>query len=745
MAAEPRFLLGRGERLTQPVDFRSGPVKDIAPYEWTDHRRLLRRELDRQMAEFDALPAKARPGDRVVSVLRLHPQYYSRSAFPAELLRAADLRFIGSKPARFRPRAGRGADRDDGLNSTDVFVTGQRSSFAQLREQLEGLDAEDPLALALGKLEQIRALSADERLQTVLPATRSALEVVMHFDPQLDADWEEQFRQYAKTCRVTLAHDLEFQSQGLWFLAADATADSARELAQFAFVRAVRPMPKLRTVEAPRRVRSKTAARVVSLPTGEPMDPVTRVAIFDGGLPPNHPFEKWAQNIEPSPSDHIGNPLDDLHDHGMAVTSAFLFGTVVPPNLPQPYARVDHYRVLGDKLFTDKQLYAVLLYVDKLLSSTRVDLANFSFGPDEVVGEDQVTAWTTMLDDHFHDRGILATIAVGNEGGEPPPHNRVRVPSDCVNALAVGASDGTESGWVRAPYSCVGPGRAPGIIKPDVVAYGGSDKNPFQFLAAGALSADWGTSFAAPNLLRVAAGLRAHFGRDLSNLAVRTLLIHSAENPGHPVVEVGWGQPASDPADIAICDEHSVRIVYQGTLDPSKVMRAEVPLPDGPLTGKVSIRATLCFSCRTDPNSPGDYTRAGLDIVFRPHRDKLPKPTKEVPKPHPNYPKPHRFFRGVGKRTEQSQRSDGFKWDTVRHGEESMLASSLKRPVFDIHHVARSPGASVPKRPEKLEYALVITITAKNHPELYDQVRNKYRLKLEALSPRAELPLRVEL
>ncbi|KZC24020.1 hypothetical protein RHOFW104T7_10940 [Rhodanobacter thiooxydans] len=745
MVARQRFLLGRGERLTQPVDYRSGPVTDVAPYAWVDHRRLLRSDLDRQMAAFDALPSMARPGDRVVSVLRLHPQYYSRSAFPSELLRAADLRFIGSKPARFRPRAGRGADRNDGLNSTDVFVSGKRSSFAQLREQLQGLEADDPLALALGKLEQIRALEADERLQSALPAKRSALEIVMHFDPLLDADWEEQFRQYAETCKVALARDLEFQAQGLWFLAADATAEGAHELAQFAFVRAVRPMPKIRTVEAPRPARSKSAARMVSLPAGEPVDPVTRVAIFDGGLPPNHPFEKWARNIEPSPSDHIGNPIPELLDHGMAVTSAFLFGPVIQPNLPRPYTRVDHYRVLGDNLLADKQLYSVLLYVDKLLSSTRVDLANFSFGPDEVVGEDQVTAWTTMLDDHFHDRGILATIAVGNEGEESPPHNRVRVPSDCVNALAVGASDSAEAGWARAPYSCVGPGRAPGLIKPDVVAYGGCEANPFHFLGIGALSADCGTSFAAPNLLRVAAGLRAHFGRDLSNLAVRTLLIHSAENPGHPRTEVGWGQPASDPADIAICDEHSVRIVYQGTLDPSKVVRAEVPLPDDSLSGKVTIRATLCYTCRTDPNSPGDYTRSGLDIVFRPHQDKLPKPTKESPKPHPNYPKSQSFFRGAGKRTEQIQRSDGFKWDTVRHGEETLYGSSLKRPVFDVHHVARSPGASVPKQPEKLEYALVITITAKNHPELYEQVLAKYRLKLETLSPRTELPLRIEL
>lgn len=745
MANEPRFLLGKGERLTQSVAFHSGFGDSERPYEWSAHRTVLARQLEAQMASFDALPVRARPGDRVVSVLRLHPQYYSRSAFPSELLRTADLRFIGSKPAHFTPRGGRGADRPGGANSTDVFLAGKRQSFEALHEQLQRLEADSPLAEALAKVEEFRALDVDERLQAALPASRSALEIVVHFDPLIDGDWEEQFRQYAKDCKVALARDLEFQSHGLWFLAADATATAAHELAKFSFVRAVRPMPRIRMVEAPRIVRSSPAHQTLSLPADGPVDAMTRVAIFDGGLPSDHPFTKWARVVEPGPSDGIGNALPELLEHGQAVTSAFLFGHVQPSALPVPYSGVDHYRVLGDRIFGDKELYAVLLYVDKLLSSTQIDLANFSFGPDEVVGSDQVTAWTTMLDDHFHDRRILATIAVGNSGEAAPPNNRVLIPSDCVNAIAVGASDGKANGWKRAPYSCVGPGRAPGLIKPDVVAFGGSDNSPFQFLFPGALYAATGTSYAAPNLLRVAAGLRAHFGRDLSNLAVRTLLIHSAENPGLPVAEVGWGQPADDPADIAVCDDHSVRIVYQGTLDPSKVVRAEVPLPEGELSGKVTIRATLCFTCRTDPNSPGDYTRAGLDIVFRPHRNKLPKPTIRTPHPDPNYPRAHRFFQGVGKQTEQQLRSDAYKWDTVRHGEETLFATSLLRPVFDIHHVARSPGSHVPHQPEKLEYALVITITAKHHPDLYDRVRDKYRLKLEALTPRTELPVRVQI
>src|SRR5690606_1099054 len=113
------------------------------------------------------------------------------------------------------------------------------------------------------------------------------------------------------------------------------------------------------------------------------------------------------------------------------------------------------------------------LYIDQILSQSNYEFATLSIGPVEIVGDDKVTAWTTMLDDHFQQGQMLGTIAVGNAGEDPPPFNRVQVPSDCVNALAIGAADSVAPGWARAPYSCVGPGRAPGLVKPDVVQFGG--------------------------------------------------------------------------------------------------------------------------------------------------------------------------------------------------------------------------------------------------------------------------------
>ena len=348
-----------------------------------------------------------------------------------------------------------------------------------------------------------------------------------------------------------------------------------------------------------------------------------------------------------------------------------------------------------------------------------------------------------MLDDHFQQGQTLGTIAVGNAGQEPSPFNRIQVPSDCVNALAIGAADASEGTWSRAPYSCVGPGRAPGLVKPDLVQFGGWDNNLFKFVFPGPSIAEAdGTSFATPAVMRIASGVRAHFGTSISTLGIRALLIHSADPLEHPREEVGWGMVPDDLAEITVCPDGSVRVLYQGVLDPSKVMRTEIPLPPDKLEGMVEIAATFCYLCQTDPHTPGDYTRAGLGITFRPHQKKFPKPSPPLYKPiDKNFPASKSFFEGVGRKSEQVLRQDAFKWDTTRHARVSMRASSLDRPVFDIHYQAREPGSSIsPARAQKLPYALVVTVRAKKHPDLYDRVLAAYP-SLAAIKPRARLPL----
>lgn len=743
MADEPKFLLGRGESLNRPSSFRSGYSEPKTPYEWPEQQARLLPMMARQQEAFNEVPRLARPNDIVVSKLTLNPQYYSRSAYPGELVAQFGLRLVGSKPVQIKPDKGRGSDSASGTPSTVLFLAGKRTAFQHLTQTAAGQEIDESLVDELQKIETIDAMTASNRVLGKISRRPELLEVVLHHDADLDANWEDDFLSYAKQAGVKLDVSQNYQSRGLWFMPAIADAEQVQKLAQFSFVRAIRPMPKLRPLELPKLVRARATGSTLTLPPEDPVDSSFRVAVFDGGLPKAHPFGQWATRIEPPPTEKIGAPVDAYVEHGTAVTSAVLFGHIQSGLQPRPYCGVDHFRVLGDQT-TDRKLYAVMLYVDKILSQSTYDFASFSIGPDEIVGDD-ITAWTTMLDDHFQQGQTLGTIAVGNAGEEPPPLNRIQVPSDCVNALAIGASDSFDDGWARAPYSCVGPGRAPGLVKPDLVQFGGYDSHPFRFVFPGPSIAEAdGTSFSTPAVMRIASGIRAHFGTSISTLAIRALLIHSANPLEHPREEVGWGMVPDDLSAITICPEGSVRVLYQGALDPSKVIRTEIPLPPGDLKGMVEIAATFCYLCQTDPHTPGDYTRAGLGITFRPHQKKFPKPSPPRYKPaDKDFPAPKSFFEGVGRKCEQTLRHDAFKWDTTRHAQLNLRASSLDRPVFDIHYMAREPGSSVsPARAQRLPYALVVTVRAKRHPDLYDKVLAAYP-SLAAIRPRARLPLPV--
>ena len=315
---------------------------------------------------------------------------------------------------------------------------------------------------------------------------------------------------------------------------------------------------------------------------------------------------------------------------------------------------------------------------------------------------------------------------------------RIQVPSDCVNGLSVGAANTKHADWCRAPYSSWGPGRSPGVIKPDVVQFGGVETEPFLVYdadSAPALAQTQGTSFAAPSALRLAAGLRAHFGGRLGALALKALLIHSCDRSDHDRDEVGWGRVAQNVSKIALCDDGMVRVIYQGDLSPAQYLRAPIPLPDEALVGRVELAATFCYATVTDPQDPGVYTRSGLIVTFRPHAQRFASDVATLAKSKS-------FFRRAAYETEHELRNDAHKWETTLHANHGFNPSSLLRPVFDIHYNAREEGGAA-RDPEMIRYALVVTVRAPGVPDLYDRVVRAFAGRLEALLPIVDISIRV--
>lgn len=92
--------------------------------------------------------------------------------------------------------------------------------------------------------------------------------------------------------------------------------------------------------------------------------------------------------------------------------------------------------------------------------------------------------------------------------------------------------------------------------------------------------------------------------------------------------------------------------------------------------------------------------------------------------------------------TEKERRHDMGKWETVLHGEKKMRGATLLNPVFDIHYNAREGGGKA-TGPEKIRYALIITIEAPKHSDLYNEILRAYAKILIPIQPQVSLPIRV--
>lgn len=742
--ADVNFIMGYGERLTERVapPGRS-PWEKSMPYTGKMARDRLAPQFSELAREISSLPALACPRDEAVAVVTLHPEFIAKSYFPHDLLAANHLRAIGSRNAVVQPDAWTRKGEPEPVPTTDVFVAGPRSAFEALPTHLWAASDDSAALLNLPRVEKVELPDATARVRLTEEDSNAddvQLEIVLHAGAS-DVGYAilSGFLAWATYLDASVDVERGFDVGGLTFLPTKVSRASAVELARFSFLRVARSMPRLRTL-SPSVVARSESAPMVSLPTVGPIDPDLRVAVFDGGLEEATILSTWARSHDPGA---IGAPVDEFLDHGYEVTGALLFGPLSASRpVQQPYSYLDHFRVLDDQSDQDpEELYDVLKRIRDVLSTRPYEYVNLSVGPCLPIEDDDVHGWTVALDAQLSDGKTFLTSAVGNWGDRDRPSGNARVqpPGDSVNALGVGAADIQGLGWERASYSCVGPGRSPGLVKPDILAFGGSSAEPFFVLRRdrpGRTIGYQGTSYSAPLALRTALGTRALLGPRVEPLALRALLIHASESDGHDVEDVGWGRLPADLEAIVACEPGSARVLYQGTLEPRQYLRAPIPLPRRALTGLVSISATIVYAAPVDPAYTGAYTQAGLDVVFRPHSGRFSNEAGA------RVAKSTSFFQLGRYSTEADLRKDAHRWETVLHQSKRFRGTSLQAPVFDIHYNARSAGSDTATAPP-IRYAAVITIDAPKEPNLYNEILTTYAGTLEALVPVVEIPLRI--
>lgn len=148
----------------------------------------------------------------------------------------------------------------------------------------------------------------------------------------------------------------------------------------------------------------------------------------------------------------------------------------------------------------------------------------------------------------------------------------------------------------------------------------------------------------------------------------------------------------------------------------------------------VTLKATFTFASATDPQDSASYTRAGLEVTFRPNGDKIKEGKSNADSKS--------FFKKKKFATEAELRSDAGKWETVLHDTSRMRGSSLDAPAFDIHYNARESGGTADNA-QKIKYALIISVEAPKHPDLYANILKAYAKTLTPIQPQISLPIRV--
>ena len=735
------FLLGQGERLTLGVSVPKGGGTKNEPYDLDTAKTRLGKDATSLAESLEGLPPLACPGGETVAIITMHPRYVAKSDFPTELLREAGLRPVGSRAREIHPEEWGILEPPATAQTEQLFVAGALKNFEELPHRIRNWQANDPAAKHLSHIEAISPFSAADKVKVAAGDSPSILlEVVLHNAGEeaiIDA-----FQNYASALSATAMNTRARWVGGLTFLPVLAEVSRVEDLAAFSFVRVARTMPTLRPL-VPGLIRAAGQNPPFDIGRTDLPDGAPKAVVFDGGIPAGIELSPLVDLIEPP---GIGPSHPDLERHGLAVTSALLYGPLDRSD-GVAFCSIDHVRVLDETLSGGG-----LQYVDVLDRITRhldakgddYQFANISLGPNLPVEDDDVTAWTAVLDQYFAGGKTLATVAAGNNGDLDSGMglNRIQPPADGVNVLSVGATSSRGRRWARADYSCVGPGRNPGIVKPDGVIFGGSDSDQFAVLGGRSkLVLEWtqGTSFAAPLALRSAVGVWTILGATLGPLAIRSLLVHRADRGGYESTEVGWGLLDTDIQRLITCDDHEVITIYQGTLPVGQHLRAPVPMPATPVKGRVTLSATLLIAPDVDPENPSTYTRGGLEAAFRPHADRY----RHYPNGSRSQEAKTAAFFSVSNMygsAEYRFREDGSKWEPCLKSSRRFNSSSLYRPTFDIYYHHREGGSA--GTPESaVEYALVISLQAPKTKDLYNQVVRAYSQILVPLAPRIEIPI----
>lgn len=762
-----RLILGNGEKLVGVVEKKSTFVPPAFPRPYEEARDRLVRHVSTALEKAKSIPPAKRHPDELVFCLRLHPDMLAKSYDPDAIFRQVpDLRNVGSrqwsaKLADVAPTSRVQKQIAGGTTSTIgrlLFVQSGEQGFQRLLRTLETSQSRlrKDFIQDVQKIESFDFLSAGEQLLGFEDWKGGRVELVFHpsqVGPERQLHFiETLFRQVGiPNSKASKA----VYEDGPTFVSVPLSRDTLSALRDCNPLRMAHPLPfpeledlrSLQTLPAPPPPTDQTVSTI-------------KVGVFDGGIDTSVPLlQRYAEEDSALAIKTKANPR--YVSHGTAVAGAVLFGSLHEHDhakpLPAPPVSVVGIRVLPTSDPKDFDLYEAIDVIEAAVPARPdIKIFNLSLGPKGPILDDDISRFSYVIDRLTLAHKVMFCVAVGNDG--EIKENRIQAPADAVHALGVGAFSERGGKRLRAPYSCVGPGREGAKMKPDLVAFGGCAQTPFHLVAAspGKKVLKCGTSFASPLVASLCAQASGRYDRATA-LLTRCLVTHAATHPdGSPDHEFGHGCAPKQVDEILSYPQNAVTVAYQGELSPRSFYKLPIPIPENlALNGNVSITWTIAVLCPVAFNHPGDYTTCCVEDTFYPN-DQVFAYSRELPKKqtkrlHIKNQAADITALGTGwKRstfpcsasgnqypTEHERRTMDYKWDTIVSRKTSHRGTSLYRPFLVLHAINRhSPEA-------RFDYAAVVTISApKFQGDLFAEVVKRYPV-LQPIRLRTEAEIRV--
>jgi len=743
-----KVVLGSGEKYAFDNVYRGRPVGDEPkPYPYSVSSSRVSKKVSDTLKVAQTLPKEATPDDEIVTAVTLHPSFLAKSYYPTSLLKDYSLTSLGSKEVFVKPE--KAANKEQALKpvSTSVYyLAGKKTSFERLLSDISKNTISEQSSVDIGKIEDLTLFSSEQKIKKHAESGTHTYEVVLHLQKD-DTKKLNYFLHYINTLDGSISKDKIRYVGDLAFCFVKIDDKKIIDLANFSFVRVIRIAPKINLFNS-----SHQDRKIGNSSHKEFKDHINKnidsndlgnanVAIFDGGLfydKLTSPSLRYFDLTLSSDSD------SEIFTHGELVTSAIMYGTIEEISSENhEIINVDHYKVYCEEDEDDVGLVDVLDRICSVLETKNYKIANISLGPEVPAPDDEPNLWTSTLDKIAGDGSILLIIAAGNTGGilksSPQDYDlaRIQPPADMLNGLSIGSANSNANIWERANYSSIGPGRRPGYVKPDALFFGGDDEPTGQKLRLLGLydfeeKLKFGTSYAAPLVTRLAARLDNMTLGKMNVATLRALLIHSTESTPDKK-GCGWGRITDNIENYVFCNENTVTIIYQGTLKKSSGVRAAIPCPESLKLSKtkIDLSATLCFYTEVDHKHPVSYSRAGIEVTFRPHSEKF-KLNIETGKMAAEANTRSLFNKENILGNEQSLRKDAHKWETCYKVNDTFQASTINDPALDIKYLTRDEGHSLTSKEMAslpiLSYSLVITLSTRKKTNIYDDIVNEYKL-----------------